>query len=75
MRDDEVAGVLESFGTFCDAAMRVDVQARFALRAAKVDGGSFHFARSLEAIDQCIQVQARLNPGVTAWLTAVTTPR
>ncbi|HXX32606.1 MAG TPA: M1 family metallopeptidase [Myxococcaceae bacterium] len=69
MRDDEVAQLLGRLGVFCDAGMRARVETSFARRAAKVDGGPFQLARSLEAIDQCARVEARLRPGVTAWLT------
>jgi len=69
MRDDEVAQLLGRLGFFCDAKMGAAVQASFGPRAARVDGGPFHLARSVEAIDQCARVEARLRPGVTAWLT------
>jgi aminopeptidase N len=68
MRDDEVTGLFRMLGVFCDEKLRASVQANFAPRAAKVDGGAFHLARSLEAIDQCVRLRNRLGPGVAAWL-------
>lgn len=75
MRDDEVAGLFAMLGVFCDPKMRAAVDASFAPRAAKVDGGSFHLTHSLQAIDECTRVQSRLRPGVTAWLAPATVPR
>jgi aminopeptidase N len=75
MRDDEISQLFRILGVFCDRRMRDDVQARFAPRAAKVDGGPFQLARSVEAIDQCAEVQARVRSGIAAWLSGATTPR
>ncbi len=75
MRDDEVAQLLTFLSVFCDPKMRAAVDASFAPRAAKVDGGPFHLAQSLQAIDECARVQSRLLPGATAWLAPASGPR
>jgi hypothetical protein len=75
MRDDEVAQLFSFFADFCDPRMRAAVEASFGPRAAKVDGGPFHLAQSLQAIDECARVQSRLRPGVTAWLSPASVPR
>jgi cytosol alanyl aminopeptidase len=75
MRDDEVADLFNFLSVFCDPKMRAAVDASFAPRAAKVDGGPFHLAQSLQAIDECARVQSRLRPGVTAWLAPASVPR
>jgi cytosol alanyl aminopeptidase len=75
MRDDEVAQLFTFLGSFCDPKMRASVEASFAPRAAKVDGGPFHLGQSLQAIDECARVQSRLRPGATAWLAPATVPR
>jgi cytosol alanyl aminopeptidase len=68
MRDDEVAQLFSFLGVFCEPRKRAAVETAFTERAAKVDGGPFHLAQSLEAIDECARVQSRLRPGATAWL-------
>jgi hypothetical protein len=68
MRDDEVSWLFMMLGVFCDSKMGAAVNSSFAPRAAKVDGGPFHLAQASEAIEQCVRVQGRLRPGVTAWL-------
>jgi cytosol alanyl aminopeptidase len=75
MRDDEVAQLFSFLSVFCDPKMRAAVDASFAPRAAKVDGGAFHLAQSLQSIDECARVQSRLRPGATAWLAPATVPR
>ncbi|MGO8971599.1 MAG: M1 family metallopeptidase [Myxococcaceae bacterium] len=71
MRDDEVAQLFSLLGVFCDRQMRAAAEASFAPRAAAVDGGPFHLAQALQAIDQCVRVQSRLRAGAGAWLAAV----
>jgi cytosol alanyl aminopeptidase len=75
MRDDEVAQLFTFLSVFCEPKMRAAVDASFAARAAKVDGGTFHLAQSLQAIDECARVQSRLLPGATAWLAPASVPR
>jgi cytosol alanyl aminopeptidase len=75
MRDDEVAQLLALPSVFCEPKMRATVDASFATRAAKVDGGAFHLAQALQAIDECARVQSRLLPGATAWLAPASGPR
>ncbi len=75
MRDDEVAQLFTFLAVFCEPRMRATVEANFAPRAAKVDGGPFHLAQSLQAIDECARVQSRLRPGATAWLAPATGSR
>ena len=75
MRDDEVAQLFSFLSVFCEPKMRAAVDASFAPRAAKVDGGPFHLAQSLQSIDECARVQSRLRPGATAWLAPATVPR
>jgi cytosol alanyl aminopeptidase len=75
MRDDEVAQLFTFLSVFCEPKMRAAVDASFSPRAAKVDGGVFHLAQSLQAIDECVRVQSRLLPGATAWLAPASGPR
>ena len=75
MRDDEVAGLFTFLSVFCEPKLRAAVDASFAPRATKVDGGAFHLAQSLQAIDECARVQSRLLPGATAWLAPASVPR
>ncbi|MGO9829615.1 MAG: M1 family metallopeptidase [Myxococcaceae bacterium] len=75
MRDDEVAQLFSMLGVFCSPNMRAAVEASFAPRAAKVDGGPFHLAQALQEIDGCARVQSRLRPGATAWLAPTSVPR
>jgi alanyl aminopeptidase len=75
MRDDEVGQLFRLLDVFCDPKMRATIDASFAPRAAKVDGGPFQLAQSLQAIDECARVQSRLLPGATAWLSPASVPR
>jgi cytosol alanyl aminopeptidase len=75
MRDDEVAQLFGLLDVFCDPKMRATIDASFAPRAAKVDGGPFQLAQSLQAIEECARVQSRLLPGATAWLAPASVPR
>jgi aminopeptidase N len=69
MRDDEAGGLIATFGVFCEAADHARVEQQFASRVAKIDGGPFQLKQALERIDQCVAVEARVRPGITAWLT------
>jgi hypothetical protein len=75
MRDDEVSQLFTFLSVFCEPKMRAAVDTSFAPRAAKVDGGAFHLAQSLQAIDECARVQSRLLSGATAWLAPASVPR
>jgi aminopeptidase N len=57
--------ILEATGSFCDPAMRGDVQA---FLQGKVDGAKRTLQQSLERIDDCVRTRALQQPKLAAWL-------
>lgn len=66
---EEMRATLPSVGRdFCDAAHRANVEAFFQERIRKLEGAQRPLAETLEAIDQCVAIQAEQQASVSEFL-------
>ncbi len=67
-RDDEAAWLFGSFGTFCDAGRRAELEAELRPRAERVGGGALALGKALERVELCAAARARNGPAIEAFL-------